>query len=172
MVGWSDLPADLSDAGLLDRLSGFLPAKAPVVSSTLLRAIVTADAIRGDRPLLPPDPDLREMSFGDWELRSHDEIAQEDPVGIRAFWDSPGDVRPPGGESWNDLRMRVDAAADRLMGLAPEIVVVAHFGPILTQIQRAGGLTTRQAFAQRIDNLSVTRVDLGNGRAEPVNHIP
>ena len=56
MVGWSDLPADLSDHVALARLSDALPRDAVVVSSDLIRAVATADAIQGGRPRLPHDP--------------------------------------------------------------------------------------------------------------------
>ncbi len=156
MVGWTDLPADLGDLAALERLRDALP-DAPVISSPLVRAVNTADAIQGSRPRLPHDPDLREMSFGAWETRLHDEIDAEDPVLLRAFWERPGETRPPGGESWNELRTRVDRAADRLLTRGEDVIVVAHFGPILTQYQRAADLTTVAAFGQRIDNLSLSQ---------------
>ena len=53
MVGWSDPPADLSDTAALARLSDYLPSEALVVSSDLLRAITTADAIQHQRRRLP-----------------------------------------------------------------------------------------------------------------------
>lgn len=40
MVGWTDLPADLSDTAQIARLRAALP-DAPVVSSDLLRAVQT-----------------------------------------------------------------------------------------------------------------------------------
>ncbi len=171
MVGWSDLPADLSDHAALRRLRDYLPAHAAIVSSDLVRARATADAIADGGPRLPDETGLREMHFGAWELRSHAAIEAEDPARIRAFWEYPGAVRPPGGESWDDLRHRVDGAADRLAARGQHVIVVAHFGPILTQIQRAGDLAAVDAFAHRIDPLSVTRLDRdGTGwRAGPVN---
>ena len=54
MVGWSDLPADLGDTAQLARLSTHLPAEALVISSDLIRASATADAIAGKRTRLPP----------------------------------------------------------------------------------------------------------------------
>ena len=33
MVGWSDIPADLSDTAWLERISAFLPQRALLVSS-------------------------------------------------------------------------------------------------------------------------------------------
>ena len=38
MVGWSDLPADLSDVAAIKRLSDYLPKDALVISSDLIRA--------------------------------------------------------------------------------------------------------------------------------------
>jgi broad specificity phosphatase PhoE len=171
MIGWTDLPADLSDTAALARLNAHLPPAAPVLSSDLSRAIATADALH-PRPRLPHDPALREIHFGTWERRSFAEVEAEDPTLIRAFWDQPGDIRPPGGESWNDLTARTWAALDRLQGTAPDIIIVAHFGPILAALQRASGLTALQAFAHRIDNLSVTSLTLDPPQVHGVNHRP
>ena len=156
MVGWTDLPADLSDFAALERLSDYLP-DAPVVASDLSRAVATADAIALGRSRLPHDPDLREIHFGDWEMRSHAEIEATHPALIRAFWDEPGAVRAPGGESWDMASARVSRGLDRLLTLdLPDIIVVAHFGAILTQVQRALRAPTTDVFSYGIDNLSVT----------------
>jgi alpha-ribazole phosphatase len=171
MIGWTDLPADLSDSAALARLSAHLPPGAPVISSDLARAIATADAL-APRPRLPHDPALREIHFGTWETRAFAEIETESPDHIRAFWETPGDIRPPGGESWNDLTARSWAALDRLQGRAPDIIVVSHFGPILAALQRAEGLTPEDVFAHRIDNLSVTCLTLSPPKVFTINHCP
>ena len=171
MVGWTDLPADLSDAAALARLSAHLPGDAPVISSDLSRAVATADVLPGRRRL-PHDPGLREIHFGRWETRRFDEVEAEEPALIRAFWETPGEVRAPGGESWNDLSARTLSALARLQGTAPEIVVVAHFGPILSALQRAAGLTATAVFAHRIEPLSVTTLTLTPPRAFAINHLP
>jgi alpha-ribazole phosphatase len=163
MVGWSDLPADLSDTAALARLEAALPPEALVVSSDLIRAVDTASAIQGRRRRLPHQADLREIHFGAWELRSWKEIDAEDPARIRAYWETPGDTTPPGGESWNQVCARVNDAVDRLLEahLGQDLVIVGHFGQILTQIQRAEGLSPEAAFSHRIDNLSVSEVQFG-----------
>ncbi|MCB1310633.1 MAG: histidine phosphatase family protein [Sedimentitalea sp.] len=176
MVGWSDLPADLSDQAALDRLSAALPDSALLVSSDLARAVQTADALAGRRTRLPHDRALREMHFGAWELRRHAEIEAEDPDRIRAFWEHPGETRPPGGESWHELSARVDAAIDALIAAHPgaDLVIVAHFGVILTQVQRALRLAPDQAFAQRIAPLSLTCLirTAAGWEAGPINRLP
>ncbi len=176
MVGWSDIPADLSDTAAISRLEQFLPAQALVISSDLIRAVHTADAIQGPRQRLPHQPALREIHFGDWELRTWAEVDAEDPEGIRAYWENPGDTAPPGGESWNAVRRRVDAAMDALIARhrGQDLIVTGHFGQILTQVQRALNITADEAFGHKIDNLSVTEVSHGpdGWRTGRINHCP
>ncbi len=176
MVGWSDLPADLSDQAAIERLSAHLPAEAVVVSSDLSRAADTATAIQGARRRLPHHRDLREINFGTWEMRAFADIEAEDPELAFAYWDSPGDVRPPQGESWNEVCVRVNRAIDGLIDEhnGRDLVVVAHFGVILTQVQRALAIDSYQTFSHRIDNLSVTELSLREGTwsAGRINHLP
>ncbi|MFY0617523.1 histidine phosphatase family protein [Shimia sp.] len=175
MVGWSDLPADLSDTAQLARLSNHLPEDGIVISSDLQRCIATADAVQQHRTRLPHDPELREIHFGDWELKSFAEIEAEEPDHIRAYWETPGDVRPPNGESWNEVSKRVDRAIDRLITThrGAKLIVVVHFGVILTQIQRAQQLTAEEAFGHRIENLSVTSIKIHDSKwtVKAINQI-
>ena len=175
MVGWTDLPADLSDTAQIARLSDHLPQDALVISSDLTRCVTTADAIAFGRRRLPHDPDLREIHFGAWEMLHHTEIEARDPDLIRAFWDRPGDVRAPDGETWNEVSTRVSRAVDRLVERhrGQNIIVVAHFGAILTQVQRALDISAYDAFANQIDNLSVTEIHRKDAwQSLKINHIP
>lgn len=174
-LGWRDVPADLSDRAALDRLSDYLPDDALVVASTLSRARATADAIQGRRRRLSDAPDLREFSFGTWDGLTFDQVAAAHPELSRTYWEAPGDVRPPGGESWNDVAVRVAPFVDRINQdhAGAQVIAVAHIGVILTQLQRVTGQTAVNVIAQKIDNLSVTRLSYGTGgRAGPINHIP
>lgn len=172
-VGWRDVPADLSDSAAIARLSDYLPNDALVISSDLVRSIATADAITDQRQRLPHDPELREFNFGDWDGMAFSDVAEQYPDLSRAYWESPGDLAPPNGESWFDAENRVNRAVRRLANQYPNrnIVAVAHIGVIVTQIRLAKGLTTQQAIGHKIDNLSVTRIVL-NGEVDPINHIP
>jgi len=175
MIGWTDLPADLTDRAALHRLRAHLPAQAVTISSDLIRATATADAICPG-PRLPHDPALREIHFGAWEQRSFAEIESESPDHIRAFWDEPGPISAPGGESWDNLTHRVWTATDRLTAAhsGGSIIVVAHFGAILAALQRALNIPATQAFAHKIDNLSVTELTLTaqGWQVGRINHRP
>lgn len=162
-VGWRDVPADLTDRAKLSRLDAALPSEAALISSDLRRCVETAAELTPGRKLLPPDRDLREFNFGAWDGLTFDEVAARDPVLSRRFWDEPGDLRAPDGESWNDVDARVSAAVRRLLvGRAgQDLIVVAHFGVILTQLARCEGQTVMSALGQKIEPLSITRIDIG-----------
>lgn len=174
-VGRTDLPADLSDTAALTRLEAYLPSDALLVSSDLVRASATADAIAGNRRRLPNMTGLREMDFGDWETREFPDIAKTDPALSRAFWTDPATATPPNGESWKQLAKRVDQSVERIMKAHSEtdIIAVAHVGVIMTQLQRAGKMSPVSAMSFSIDNLSVTRLEFLNPdwRVRGVNHI-
>lgn len=159
MVGWTDVAADCSDERTFARLSAHLPAEAALVSSDLSRAVATADRL-APRRRLAHHRGLRELNFGAWEMRSFAEIEAKDGERLHAFWDRPGEVCPPGGESWNALCERVETALEALLAAVPgDLVVVSHFGPIVAAIQRADRLSSQEALGHRIANLSVTEID-------------
>ena len=175
-AGWRDIPADLSDHAALARLDAHLPRGALLISSDLIRARATADTLAKGRTRLPDDAALREFHFGEWDGLPFDEVATRWPDLSRAYWQEPGDIMPPGGESWHQAAARAHRAVAALLASYPQrdIVAVAHFGLILTQYQRAAGLSPEQALAQHVDTLSVTC--LGHSAAgwdvHSVNHCP
>lgn len=175
-VGWRDVSADVSDTDQIARLQAHLPQDALVVSSDLRRCTQTADAIAGKRTRLAPMPGLRELHFGAWDGQHWKTIAERHPVLSRMYWEKPGDLAPPGGESWNAAMHRVSTAADQLARITQgrEIIVVAHFGAILTQVQRGLGCTAYEAMAHKIDNWSVTTIAWQGETAEvrAINHLP
>ncbi|WP_281984623.1 histidine phosphatase family protein [Thalassorhabdomicrobium marinisediminis] len=174
-VGHRDIPADLSDTALIARLDAALPADALVVSSDLRRAIDTASALQGQRTRLPHRPGLREFDFGDWDGLHHHEVSTRWPDLSRAYWETPGDIAPPNGESWNTAAARIAADIAALMAAHPnrDIIAVAHFGAILSQVQWAAGLTPYRSLAHRIDNFSITEIQM---RPTPgvarINYLP
>ena len=175
-TGWRDVAADLSDTAAIARLDAYLPKGAVLVSSDLARSAATADAVAAGRNRLDHAPELREFNFGDWDGLGFDAVAAQHPELSRAFWEQPGDIAAPNGESWNDLATRVarfvDAMNRRFAGR--DIIAVAHIGVIMTQIGMASGLAPGQAIAHSINNLSVTRLrwDGLAWQVEAINHNP
>ncbi len=174
-TGWRDVPADLSDTQQIERLKDHLPDAAVLISSDLQRAAATADAIQTKQHRLPHEPCLREMHFGLWDGMMFEKVAARDPELSRQYWEAPGDVRAPEGESWNDAAARARKVVDALNDEGHrDIIAVAHFGIILTQLQRASGKTAYDTLAHTIDPLSVTELhyDKGQWRVGAINHTP
>ncbi len=172
-TGWRDVPADLSDAAAVERLADYLPPDAVVVSSDLWRATATATAIAKGRTLLSPRKTLREFDFGAWDGLHFTDVANRDPDLSRRFWEEPGDLAPPGGESWNTVSRRVVSSLRDLAERqsADDIVVVGHMGMIMTMIAQCGG-SAYEAMGHQIEPLSVTDMtyDLQRWNIGTINH--
>jgi broad specificity phosphatase PhoE len=130
--GSSDI--ELSEEGrrqtvaLADELSG-LPIT-HLVHSGLSRAKLLAELIGGRTGIAPRvAPALAEIHFGQWELRSWEEIFTEVGDMMAELLHSPATFRPPQGETAFEVRDRVLAWYRELPrdGL---VVAVAHGGPI------------------------------------------
>ncbi len=173
--GHTDLPADLSDTAQIQRLKSYLPTDAQIFSSDLSRTRETARAIYSNQRWLPEAPDFREMNFGDWEGKDFESVEKSNPTLWRAFWETPGSVAPPNGESWHQLADRVNGALARLHQSGPQgnIIISAHFAVILAALQHATGMPTPAVFSFKINNYSVTKLDYlhksNNWRVSGVN---
>jgi broad specificity phosphatase PhoE len=176
--GHIDLPADLSDKARIARLKAYLPSGAKILSSDLSRARETAKAVWDGQHWLPEAPEFREMDFGDWDGQDFETVEKTDPVLWRAFWETPGAVAPPNGESFDQVTARIAAALAGLHESGPQgdIIISAHFAVILAALQLATGMTTNAVYSFKINNLSVTRLDYlhdsSSWRVMGVNHLP
>lgn len=174
-TGWRDVPADLSDTAAIERLSAHLPASAVMVSSDLSRAVETLASLNLSGEVLPPFKKLREIDFGIWDGMAWKDIEAQYPEESRAFWENPGDLAAPRGESWNQMSARVNQTVDYLTKRysGRDIVCVAHLGVIVTQVQRALGISAYEALSYSIDPLSVTEISISTAGwdAGRINHI-
>ena len=121
------------------RIAPLVLAERPevVVSSDLRRAAETA-ALLGAGPV-ETDARWRESAMGDWTGRTSAELLA-DPSGAFAAW-REGRESPPGGESFDQMRARIGAAARDLQarGVA-RAVVVTHGGPVRAACAELAGL--------------------------------
>lgn len=108
---------------------GKTPADFAFASSPLLRARETMEIARGVLGLPPGgygvDPRLAELSFGRWEGMTYREIGAVDRPALVVRERDKWGFRPPGGESYADLLVRVQAWH---AGVNGDIIVAAHGG--------------------------------------------
>jgi probable phosphoglycerate mutase len=144
-------------------LAGLRPAA--IVHSPLVRAAesaaILADACGMARSLLRADPRLREISFGDCEGLTADEIAARFP----AFWaEHQRGAAPgfPGGELRREFAARVAAAVRELAaGPGEDVLVVSHRGTVRQALRALLAVPEglRDQFAVQLGSLTVVRRD-------------
>lgn len=141
--GQSDVELDRSATLRLGELVERL-CESPVdrlYHSGLVRTRTLADAV-AERLKISPlvAPDLRELNFGAWELRTWQDIEAGWPGGLDRLLSEPDSFAPPGGETLAALGRRV-LAWYRALPLRGVIVAVAHAGPIAALCGQLAGKT-------------------------------
>jgi alpha-ribazole phosphatase len=165
VTGQLDLDADCSDLDRLANLAAVLPPNAAWLVSPLRRARQTLEALQLAADAkgggFAVERDISEQDFGDWQGRTYAELEATEADAYKKFWIAPGTTRPPGGESFADVMMRVARAVERRSALHPDtdIVVVGHGGSIRAAVAQALGLAPGRALALQVDPLSLTRLD-------------
>lgn len=119
-AGHSDTPLTARGRRQLAKLK--LPKFDRVYSSDLLRCRQTAAALHLHACFTPL---LRELDFGAWEGRTHDELLPS--ARYRKWLRDPGSTKPPQGESIADMTRRVRRLVARLRGRS---LLITHAGPI------------------------------------------
>ena len=161
IYGHLDLDCDVTDAVKVQATAGRLPQAAVWLVSPLKRTHQTARAIGGQPDALVQEPDLIEQDFGDWQGRSHDQIAKERPEESRRFWLAPADLAPPGGESFADLCARVGPMLERRSNARGKgnIIAVCHGCTIRAAVAHALDLSPATALRLKVDTLSLTIIE-------------
>ena len=135
---------ELTDTGLRQaadaaRYLGQKGGITAVVTSPLKRAYATASAA-ADALGLPVqvDEDLIETDFGDWEGLTFVQAAERDPD-LHRRWLRDTGLRPPGGESFDEVQSRIERARDRIIAEhgSSTVLVVSHVTPIKTLLRLA-----------------------------------
>lgn len=130
--------------------------------SPFRRAVETAEiALAGTGVPLVPLDDLRELSLGEWEGCTVDEISGQEGDPYRAWIAAPLDCPPPGGEPLDAVSARVRGAMDRIAAAhAPgdDVAVIAHGGVISVYACSLLGCSFNQLWRLRVDNASLTVV--------------
>ena len=131
--------------------------------SPMQRAFETATiALEGTRVPLVPVDELRELSLGEWEGYTVDEVSAREGDPYRRWVRAPLDCPPPGGEALPELCVRVLRAIDRIARAHPngdDVLVVAHGGVISVYACHLLGCSFNVLWRLRVDNCSLTTIE-------------
>jgi broad specificity phosphatase PhoE len=156
--GHTDIPLDPTGqaqaAGLARAFEGVQLDR--VISSDLLRAKETAEAFGLS---VETRPDLRERSFGEWEGRDYVSMMNDLEARAEAAGVTRLHVRPPGGESFQDVWNRIGPFVEELKQAEDNTLVVCHGAMKAVLLARLmdGNLETCRAF--RFKNCAVTEFE-------------
>lgn len=131
-IGQTDLP--LSEAGLCQArlLQGAIDGLriSGIYCSDLQRSLKTAAIIASKQQIKPvARADLREISLGEWEGRTFEEIRSKYPGEFAKRGEAIATYRPVGGESFLDCSRRVvNAFNDILSSSTGDVLIVGHAG--------------------------------------------
>lgn len=112
---------------------------AAVITSPLQRSYDTAASAAKALGLdVTVDEDLIETDFGAWEGLTFVQAAERDPD-LHRRWLRDTNLRPPGGESFDDVAHRIERARERIIAehAGSTVLVVSHVTPIKTLLRLA-----------------------------------
>lgn len=121
-------PIGIEQANALREALRMVPVSA-VYSSTMLRARQTAEIVASAHQLSASAANgLHEISVGQWEGLSWQEVQTRFPDEFQAFFDNPAEVPYLGGECYRDVLARAKPAFLELVRRHPgeTIVIVTH----------------------------------------------
>jgi probable phosphoglycerate mutase len=142
-----------------------------IVSSPLQRTLDTAHIIANELKLaVSTNSNLAEISFGDWDGHTNEEVKQKWPKEFSS-WQGSWDVAPPNGESLKDFDQRVLTGLAEMVQLhsGKTVAVVSHVMPIRGIARKAMDAGISGYWVPQIAPCSLTIIRFwGNQAAELV----
>jgi broad specificity phosphatase PhoE len=161
LLGRMDVPLDELGRAQADALAAAIGPVDRVICSPLSRTRETAERIRrvaADREAGPLEVDERfiELDYGEYDGVGLDEL----PASVWDAWRRDPAFVPPGGESLQALRQRVETA---LIDLAEDainrtVVVVTHVSPIKAAVAWALGVDDHVVWRLFVSPASISRI--------------
>jgi len=104
--------------------------------------------------------EIREMNFGEWELKRWSDLSSET---FRSWMANFVDEKCPGGESYNELSVRAVAFWKELIKKDHDrVAIITHSGVIRSILCYILGVSLKNSFKFKIDYSSISLVKTAN----------
>lgn len=130
--GKAELPLTVHGLAQADALAARIATRwtpVAVYTSPLQRCVVTGGKIAAACGIPAAiDAGMGDIDYGEWQMRTHDEVEKESPEAFRLWRSAPHLVRFPGGESLQDVVARTANALRMVLARHPDdtVVLVGH----------------------------------------------
>lgn len=134
-----------------------------IFCSELERAQHTARLVLADTEVpVETTPLLNEMFFGDWEMRHHRDLAEEDVENWAAWCTDWENTIPPGGEGFQGFSARVSEFIVQLKQLdeRENVLIVSHQGVLSLLIAILLKMPTAALWHFHLDQGSWSQIEL------------
>ncbi len=178
-VGRRDLPLTKHGREQIARLAEFLAKRAidKILTSPLSRCVESAHIINKRLQIGTPHEmaDLQEISLGDWEGLTVEEVKKRYPGEHEARGLDITNFRPSGGESFADILLRAWPAFETISATAEKpVAVIAHSGTNRALLCQILGIPLGNLF--RLDQdygcVNIIHLDSAVFRLERINYRP
>ncbi|WP_035649679.1 alpha-ribazole phosphatase [Flavobacterium sp. ASV13] len=146
---------------IFDEIVSQLPSEAIIYSSPLKRCATLAKHIQNNIKSISyhEDDRLKEMNFGDWELKNWNEIPSEQ---LNPWMEDFVNIKVSNGESFVELHDRVgDFLLNEISkNIKHPIIIVAHAGIIRSILCHQTSLPLKEAFQNKVDFGQVIKIEL------------
>ncbi len=124
----------------------------------LAQALCSGDGLLQFKDKITLDARLKELHFGDWEMRAWDSIARED---VEVWAKDYAHLAPPHGETFTQLHLRANSFVTEKMQQSQHehLLLVTHGGLIRALIAEVLELPLKRLFRLKIDHASVTQIE-------------
>lgn len=116
------------------------------------------------------DDRLKELNFGDWELKSWNDIPEKD---INPWMKDFVNVVVPNGESYTQLASRVSSCFKDILNSKNEetIIIVSHAGPIRAYLAQLLNIDLKDSFNIKINYGDVFHLKKENDAIKLITNI-
>ncbi|MBN1164377.1 MAG: histidine phosphatase family protein [Candidatus Krumholzibacteriota bacterium] len=132
-----------------------------VFCSDVDRAVQTARIALGDSYPIIFSPELREISFGEWEGMTVSEIRESSPGDLEKWFRHPSSVVIRGAEEYSAFHHRIVRAMEEIIdSTTGDLLVISHGGVICTWLTHILRMDPDDLWSFSLPNTSLTTIML------------
>lgn len=145
-----------------------------IISSPLSRCAEFAIELAHRHTLsLSFDDRLKEISWGEWEGYTPDEINQKYPDALMRYWSAPHQNVPPGAERISDFQQRFTEAWNELLTqhAGKDLIIVGHAGITRAAICHSLNIPIENMFRIHVDYAAITRIQVEHSKSSAYHKL-